>query len=259
MTTTDQTAALSYRGDPDLKAALVAEMADHARLDQLVQGDYLRQDGKGCAVGCTISGRLLAELGTVEALEEHVRESGGWHETWAQATGLPAWLGGLDDMVFEGLTVEQSKAWPVRLLDAVPVGVDLSPVRDLIIRDVVMDPGRGAVACAAIAAESAGFPEQAAELRAVPFDAPYDVVQRVVTKAREGSGAATAAASAAAAAKRADAAHAAFASASAAYDAAFAALCRHDRAGGARHAHWAWIAERAIHHLANSTALDGTR
>lgn len=255
MTTTETT--LTYRGDPDLKATLVADMREHQRLDRLVQGKYLWPDGKGCAVGCTISGRLLAELGSLDAVEEHVRMFGGWNATWAQVTGLPVWLGRLDDTVFEGLAMEDARVWPVRVLDAVPVGVDIGPVRDLILRDLVMDPDRGAVACAATYAGAGRFPELAlaAELRAVPFDAPYDAVRRAFTGNETVGGAVTAACSAVAAAGRADAAHAAFASASAASSAAYwrqvdgGAACGHDPAGDARDTHWAWIADMVIGHL----------
>jgi hypothetical protein len=44
---------LAYHSDDTIKTAILAQLAMHREADQLVKGQYW-EDGKGCAVGCTL-------------------------------------------------------------------------------------------------------------------------------------------------------------------------------------------------------------
>jgi hypothetical protein len=258
VTTTTDT-ALTYRGDPDLKARLVTDMRAHREQDRLIRGDYFTEDGRGCAVGCTVADALAAEEGmplTEWALNGRPHE---WHSEWARVTGLPEWLAHLDDYLFESLPVEVSKDWPVRLLEAVPVGVDLRAAREAWLRDVVFDAEHGALASAAAGLESAGLAPEAARLRGLPPTSDWEAASDAAGAASDAAGAASDAAWAASDAARAarNAARAASNAAGAARNAAGAASnaawAASDAARAARNAAGAasneWVADRLIHHL----------
>lgn len=99
---------LSYHSDPAIKEKYLARVRAHAAADRLVQGTGWA-NGKGCAVGCTL-----------EAYD---------HSRYPLELGLPEWLARLEDATFEGLPTELAMSWPERFLAAIPVGVDLEPVR----------------------------------------------------------------------------------------------------------------------------------
>ena len=111
--------ALTYHNDPALKAAFLEQITAHEQADRIIQGEYW--DGfKGCAVGCSVES-LNHINGTTY---KH-----GDHAAYAEALGIPEWLARLEDTLFEGLPVAVAKGWPRRFAEAIPVGVDLEPVR----------------------------------------------------------------------------------------------------------------------------------
>jgi hypothetical protein len=206
MTATTAIDTLTYRDDPTLKAGLVAEAEAHRAADRLVQGEYYSNgtsEWRGCAVGCTVAGRLTKDQLAARGFD--------WHEKWAEVTGLPQWLGHLEDRIFEGLPIETARGWPVRLLSAVPVGVDLTAAREAWFRDIVLDREMGAVGHAAKAMDSIKRPDLAKRLRAIPPDAPWAEVWKTCREVRAAADAAAAAAS--------------------------------------RRLQWTWMADRLIHHL----------
>ncbi len=225
---------LTYGSNPELKARLVAAAREHQEADRYIQGTYFRSEGgedwQGCAVGCTTAPLIAAAEGV--ALDG-LREPLSWHKAQEVHAGIPEWLGHVEDKIFECLPVGQAREWPARFLEAVPVGVDLTAMREAWLRDIVLDPKRGAFAHAARALDDAGFTEQASALR----DLPSGVEWRTASAASAASAAAASAAAAGASA----AAYAAAASAAAASAAAYAAAS----AAGA----WQWTADRLIHHL----------
>jgi hypothetical protein len=128
---------LTYYGDPDLKARLVANMRAHREADRLTQGNYFDAADigapAGCAIGCTVADILAAEKGLTlaEFADSDDRPTGPeWREEWSRVTGLPIWLAAADDNLFELQSQEAARDWPVRLLEAVPVGVDLGAVHE---------------------------------------------------------------------------------------------------------------------------------
>ena len=110
---------LSYHNDPDLKARAVEQAKHHRDSDMLAAGIYGKMDGhfKGCSVGCDaydIKGAVVKS---------------GCHEITAEYFGFPEWLEHLRDYLFENLSEADRRDFHVRLKEAVPVGVDLEPVR----------------------------------------------------------------------------------------------------------------------------------
>jgi hypothetical protein len=99
---------LSFHGSQATKDKYVARVKEHQEADNIVQGQGW-SEGKGCAVGCT--------------LENYA------HSQYPIELGLPEWLAHLQDAIFEGLSLEEAKAFPLQFLEAIPVGVDLEPIR----------------------------------------------------------------------------------------------------------------------------------
>jgi hypothetical protein len=98
---------LSYHSDPAIKANYLARVAGHADADEIVKGRYW-ENGKGCAVGCTIHGDT--------------------HESFECELGIPQMLAWLEDVIFEGLPNRLAKTWPERFLSSIAPGRDLSLV-----------------------------------------------------------------------------------------------------------------------------------
>ena len=98
---------IAYHGDVSIKAKYLDRVRLHARADEIIHGKYW-ENGKGCAVGCTIhSGR---------------------HEEYETELGIPVMLARLEDRLFEGQRNGRSKEFPERFLLAAKVGADLSRV-----------------------------------------------------------------------------------------------------------------------------------
>jgi len=101
----------AYHGDPTLKAALLAQMADHRAAERLIKGTYWDWTiGRGCAVGCL------------------THDPDGGHEEYPVRWGIPEELAWLEDSIFESLPLEDALAWPERFLAAIEPGADLSGV-----------------------------------------------------------------------------------------------------------------------------------
>jgi len=121
--TTNAMKTLSYHNKPELKAKAVA-MARHHRGDgMLFDGSYGEIHGglfKGCSVGCD----AYDILGYPE-LESP-------HKITAEYFGFPEWLEHLRDILFENLTEADRLHFHVDLKEAIPVGVDLEPVKHML-------------------------------------------------------------------------------------------------------------------------------
>ena len=98
---------LAYHNKPELKDEYLARLAAHAAADEIIKGQYW-EDGKGCAVGCTIHG------------SDHSR-----YET---ELGIPQVLARLEDCIFEGLPNGEAKKFPRQFLAAIRPGADISKV-----------------------------------------------------------------------------------------------------------------------------------
>jgi hypothetical protein len=98
---------LAYPLGETQKSDIIAELQDHAHQDRLIKGVYW-ENGKGCAVGCTIKSEK--------------------HSEYEERFGIPMILAHLEDSIFEGLPNSQAMLWPMQFMSAIPVGSDLSLV-----------------------------------------------------------------------------------------------------------------------------------
>ena len=124
MTENKAEALVAYRSDPEIKANILAQLAAHRAADQIVKGQYWER-GKGCAVGCTV----------------HSDD----HMAYERRFGIPVVLARLEDTIFEGLPNERALDWPMRFMDAIKPGQDLSLVgwkfQHWLLTDEKVNPG----------------------------------------------------------------------------------------------------------------------
>jgi hypothetical protein len=99
---------LAYHGQQEIKSHYLARVQAHREADEIVQGYGYWQDGKGCAVGCTIHGSD--------------------HASYETELGVPRALAHLEDQLFESMPVKEARQWPERFLAAIQPGADLSRV-----------------------------------------------------------------------------------------------------------------------------------
>src|SRR5262249_3407302 len=98
---------IAFHGNPQIKEKYLARIRAHVAADELIHGVYW-QNGKGCAVGCTIHS--------------------GYHAAYETELGIPRILARLEDGIFENLPNGQAKEWPQKFLAAIPISADLSLV-----------------------------------------------------------------------------------------------------------------------------------
>ena len=202
---------LSYHGDSAIKEKYIARMKAHMAADELVQGIGWEKNGvtRGCAVGCTLDAYN--------------------HAAYEIELGIPRILAHLEDRIFEGLSVKESRDFPLNFLEAVPVGKDLSNVYKHFFIWMLTNPENGVIKFANTDQTKTAIQNVSdllaksllqnvtAEEFAVVWEAAYKA-----RKAADADAAAAAAAAAADAAAYADAAYGAAAAVDAAVDAAYA-------------------------------------
>jgi len=93
---------LSFHNDIEVKRKYVARTEAHRKADRIIRGTGW-ENGRGCAVGCTL-----------EAYD---------HSRYPIELGLPEWLARVEDTLFEGMSLDRSTLWPSEFLMAIPVGV----------------------------------------------------------------------------------------------------------------------------------------
>ena len=98
---------LSFHNDQAIKDFYIARLVAHRDADELIKGIGWT-GGKGCAVGCTL----------------HAYN----HKAYEDELGIPEALARIQDRLFECLPDRLSQQWPIRFLQSIPVGVDLSLV-----------------------------------------------------------------------------------------------------------------------------------
>ncbi len=103
---------LSFHNDPAIKKKYVDRVKMHQELDHIAKGVYFEDSGNGniraCGVGCTIEGSD--------------------HSKYETELGIPKEIAYLEDAFFEDMPDKDAMKWPLKFLEAVPVGVDLSKV-----------------------------------------------------------------------------------------------------------------------------------
>ncbi len=98
----------AFHNDIEVQNKYLARVLDHAIADEIIKGQYWT-NGKGCAVGCTIHSSN--------------------HSAYETELGVPQWLARLEDTIFEGLSNESAKLWPVEFLAAINIGADLDKIK----------------------------------------------------------------------------------------------------------------------------------
>jgi len=101
------------------KTEFLSEIKNHQKLDNFVKGSYWG-DGKGCAVGCSLES--VARL-------KKINLSYSNHSEMERHLGVPTWLALLEDKIFEGISKERSKSWPVEFAEAINEGSDLNKIK----------------------------------------------------------------------------------------------------------------------------------
>ena len=91
---------LAYHSNPAIRKEYLQRVIDHRAADQISKGRYW-EDGKGCAVGCTIHS--------------------GNHASYEKELGIPSELAYLEDFIFEDLPNARAMMWPEQFLAAIPV------------------------------------------------------------------------------------------------------------------------------------------
>ncbi len=114
----------AFHGKQEIKDEYIKRLQDHYDADEIVKGVYW-EDGKGCAVGCTLHS--------------------GDHKAYEVELGIPEVLARLEDSIFEGLSPKDAKEFPLNFLNAVNVGSDLSQVGDKFLHWLLVDPEHGVI------------------------------------------------------------------------------------------------------------------
>jgi hypothetical protein len=98
---------IAFHNDIKIKDLYLNRVKEHRIADEITKGIYW-ENGRGCAVGCTIHGSD--------------------HSKYETELGIPIILARLEDGIFEGLPLSRAKIWPEEFLNSINVGSDLSDV-----------------------------------------------------------------------------------------------------------------------------------
>ena len=112
----------TFLGKQSVKTKYVKRVKAHKEADEIIKGIYW-EDGKGCAVGCTIEGSE--------------------HERYETELGIPKEVAYLEDSIFENLPNDKAKEFPLKFLQAIGVGKDLSKITAQIVIWQFEDPVHG--------------------------------------------------------------------------------------------------------------------
>lgn len=110
---------LSYHNDRKIKENILAQLQAHFSADEIIKGVYW-ENGKGCAIGCILHSNN--------------------HSEGEDRFGIPVAIFYLIDVLFEGLPNHLSKSFPLRVMSAISVGVDLSLVTYQFLHWLLVDP-----------------------------------------------------------------------------------------------------------------------
>lgn len=136
----------AYLNNPVLKRAMVKEIKEHQRLDQIIQGTYGAYYGgrwQGCAVGCA-----LHSLNKIQGASDDnaVEANTSLHDRFPAELGIPLELAYHIDHVFENLPAKKAKRWPLQVTTAIKTGADLSSVIPALLQWMILDPADGLMA-----------------------------------------------------------------------------------------------------------------
>jgi hypothetical protein len=98
----------AYHNDKSIKDKYVKRVTWHFEQDNIIRGIGW-DGGKGCAIGCT--------------LEKYDPSQ------YPIELGIPEWLARVEDTLFEGMSKDKSRTWPIDFLRAVNIGSDLEAIK----------------------------------------------------------------------------------------------------------------------------------
>jgi len=93
----------AFLNDKKVQQKFITRLEEHYKLDEIIKGQYW-EDGKGCAVGCTVHSDS--------------------HNCYEIELGIPEWVARLEDQLFEGMPNDKAKEFPLKLLNSIPLGFD---------------------------------------------------------------------------------------------------------------------------------------
>jgi hypothetical protein len=116
----------AYLNNPLLKVQILQQLQAHYDADEIIKGVYW-EDGKGCAIGCIL------------------HDARGNHERFESEVGIPAVIALLIDRIFEGLSNDKAKQWPLRIMSAFEPGKDYSKAWYQFGHWLLIDPTDGVI------------------------------------------------------------------------------------------------------------------
>jgi hypothetical protein len=102
----------AYFGDKLLKSSRISQVKKQIDDGVLKHGSYGKMEDDGVMRGCAVFVTTC--------------DSTSPHETMWDELNIPIGLAYLEDIIFEYLEQPHDRDWPVKFLDAIPVGADLS-------------------------------------------------------------------------------------------------------------------------------------
>ena len=107
---------LSFNNNPKIKEQYIGIARYHRDADNFRQGHGYCRDGKVCALGCYHGTKTQKDC-----IDKN-----------REIFGIPESLSFLEEIIFEKSSFSFAKEWPLRFIEAIPVGVDLSKIENQI-------------------------------------------------------------------------------------------------------------------------------
>lgn len=122
---------LAFTNTEVTKDQLIKSLESHAAADRIVSDSGYWDNGKGCAVGCSI--------------HDFRPGSENRHALYEPLFGIPELIARLEDTIFERLRDPVQKEWPLRFAKSIRIGADLSGVWDRFALWLLIDPEDGVI------------------------------------------------------------------------------------------------------------------
>lgn len=121
----------AFHNSPEIKREYIARMRHHMEMDELIRGTYWDIFNlKGCAVGCTV--KLKVGMDRI-------------HDQLEQELDIPVSLFHLEDKLFEITPESYYPTFPLKFLEAIPVGADCSLVPNQFLHWLLVDLKYGVI------------------------------------------------------------------------------------------------------------------
>jgi hypothetical protein len=123
----------AFNGNKELKEQLVTELKEHKRLDAFIQGDWLTEEEmengnfKGCFYGCTM-----------QTDDKPLKR-------FTEKYNIDLWYVYITEKIFEGLSSESSKNFPLNAIEILPIDFDFNKVISKFHYALLMDIEMGVI------------------------------------------------------------------------------------------------------------------